>query len=246
MKISITIPAYNEEKRITRTLQAYQTYFDSKKNSGITYEIIVVLNACTDNTLQIVQNIQHTSETIIILNLPYSGKGRAIIAGFKNALSRENDLIGFVDADMATNPEYFFELIKNIQDYQGCIASRYMQGAVLAEPRPLYKRLGSKFIYEPFVWLLFGLTYKDIQCGAKIFTRHTIATTINSCISEQWALDMELLYLCKKNKFTVKELPTTWTDQTGSTLSIFQAGIDILSSLVKLRIHYSFFKKNKK
>ena len=184
-------------------------------------------------------------DTIIILNLPEPGKGRAIIAGFKNALTRKNDLIGFVDADMATAPEHFFDLVKNINGHQGCIASRYMHGAVLDQPRPWYKRLGSKFIYEPFVWLLFGLTYKDIQCGAKLFTRHAIATIINDCIVERWALDMELLYLCKKNKFTIKEVPTTWNDQTGSTLSVFHAGVDILSSLVKLRIHHSLFKKTK-
>ena len=58
MKISITIPAYNEEKRITRTLKAYQAYFDAQKENGITYEIIVALNACTDNTLHVVENMQ--------------------------------------------------------------------------------------------------------------------------------------------------------------------------------------------
>ena len=103
-KVSIIIPAHNEEKRIGRTLKEYISYFKRKK---LNFQIIVVLNACSDNTLKIVKKYKELE----ILNFKQGGKGFAIIEGFKKALKKKSNLIGFVDADMATPPVAFYDLI---------------------------------------------------------------------------------------------------------------------------------------
>jgi dolichyl-phosphate beta-glucosyltransferase len=104
--ISIVIPAYNEEKRIRNTLEEYYLFFKEKKNNGEikNFEMLVVLNACKDNTIEIVKEYQKKYQEIRFLDFEQGGKGFAITEGFKDALNRENDLIGFVDADMATSP----------------------------------------------------------------------------------------------------------------------------------------------
>ena len=53
-KVSIIIPAYNEEKRISRTLDSYSKFFSKKVKD---FEIIVVLNSCKDNTLDFVKKL---------------------------------------------------------------------------------------------------------------------------------------------------------------------------------------------
>ena len=59
MRLSIIMPAHNEEKRIEKTLKAYNEYFNTLKKRGLLdYEIIVVLNACNDGTLDIVNKIR--------------------------------------------------------------------------------------------------------------------------------------------------------------------------------------------
>src|SRR5438477_4193786 len=114
MKISITIPAYNEEQRIEKTIRTYHTFFSQK---NISFELIVVLNGCKDNTIGVVQRVRNDiSGNIVIIDLPQAGKGLAIKAGFADALTRDNDLIGFVDADMATLPAAFYDLVTNIGD----------------------------------------------------------------------------------------------------------------------------------
>ena len=242
MKISITIPAHNEQDRIGRTLEHYIKYFNDKKKAGACdYELVIVLNACTDNTLGVVKRAQKDSKAVRILDLPQGGKGLAVVAGFKDALTRNNDYIGFVDADMATKPEAFYDLVKKIPQHHGIIASRYMKGAQLHVPRPLFKRWGTRLIYEPFVWLLFGLSYKDLQCGAKLFQRKVIETIISKCTVKRWAFDVEILYLCRKNKFIVKETPTKWRDQAGSKLSTVKDGIRMFTSLIKLRLKHPLF-----
>ncbi len=241
MKLSIIVPAHNEEKRIERTLRAYHKFFIQKKQKELDVEIVVVLNGCTDNTLAIVNGIKAKfDKNIIIIDLHQAGKGLAIKAGFANALSRDNNLIGFVDADMATEPEAFFDLVQNINDYDGIVASRYMPGAQIFPPRPWWKRWGSILVYESLVWLLFGLRYYDLQCGAKLF-KHEVLEKINPLFTiRQWAFDVELLYLCKKYGFTIKEHPTVWHDQANSKLTL-RAGMRMLGSLFKLRLRYSPF-----
>src|SRR5436190_631799 len=91
------------------------------------FQVYIPLIAYFNNTIGVVEHIhKELASTLIIIDVPEAGKGLAIHAGFADALMRENDLIGFVDADMATSPESFFDLIVQLNNYDGVIASRYM------------------------------------------------------------------------------------------------------------------------
>lgn len=237
-RISIIIPAHNEEHRIKNTLQTYLNFFESLKQKVILdYEILVVLNGCSDNTLGVVQEMQINFPECLILNLSDAGKGLAIKAGFLDALHRPNDLIGFVDADMATSPAAFFALVQNMQGFDGVIASRYRPDSVIYPARPWIKRWGSKLFYESLITLLFGMQYSDYQCGAKIFTRAVIARIAPHLTVKQWAFDVELLYLCKKYGFIIQEIATEWYDRAGSKLRI-SSGFKMLSELVRVRFRH--------
>lgn len=245
MKLSIVIPAHNEENRIGNTLWHYSEFYrEVKRNNEITTELLVVLNGCTDNTLAVVKEMQQKCKdvAIYIVDIAQSGKGIALTEGFKNALTRDNDLIGFVDADMATSPKSFYELVEQRGNADGIIASRYMSGAQVTPPRPFIKRYGSKLIYEPLVWLLFGMHYYDYQCGAKLFTRAVIEKIVHDLTVQQWAFDVELLYLCKKYGFTIKEIPTIWHDQKNSKLKMIPAGFRMLYALLVVRFRHVFNK----
>lgn len=249
MKLSIIFPAHNEEKRIGRTLRAYHQFFTQvREQNDLDFEFVVVLNGCKDNTIGVVEECRKTCGNIIILDLPQGGKGLAIKAGFADALTRPNDLIGFVDADMATLPQHFFDLVLHIslnssgrtgEGYDGVIASRYMFGSMVTPARPKLKRWGSKLVYESWVRLLFGVDYCDYQCGAKLFKRAVIEKVTPQLTVRQWAFDVELLYLCKINGFNIKEIPTVWTDQHGSTLTPIRSGLRMLGSLFRLRLRHS-------
>jgi glycosyltransferase involved in cell wall biosynthesis len=238
MKISIVIPAYNEEKRIEKTMRAYHQFFSIK---NISFELVIVLNGCKDNTITVVERVRNdlTPNTIIIIDMQQAGKGLAIKAGFADALIRDNNLIGFVDADMATAPEAFYDLVTNIQQHDGIIASRYMPGARISPERPAYKRYGSRIIYEPFVWALFGLSFYDLQCGAKLFKRHVLEQITPQLTVTQWAFDVELLYLCKKAGYSIIEFPTVWHDQADSKLTL-RGGLRMFSALFKVWRHHHF------
>ncbi len=216
--IVIVIPAYNEEHRISKTLEAYFDYFKVCKNISATF--LVVCNNCSDKTAEICQNMQKNHAELHIMDLKPGGKGFAIKQGFLKALDFKNaDYIGFVDADMATAPPYFYELITNIQGHDGAIASRYKKGARVWPNRPFIKKIGGKF----YNWVLrhkFHLDILDTQCGAKLFTYDTIQKAAQHMEEIGWAWDLEFLYICQLFDKDIVEVPTTWIDAPGSHLKI--------------------------
>lgn len=235
-KISIIIPAHNEEKRISKTLLEYYKYF---KQNKINFEIIIVLNACKDKTPEIVKNFSKKKKEILILEFIRGGKGFAISEGFKNSLKRkENSLIGFVDADMSTSPKDFYDLILNLKNYDSIIASRYIKGAKVFPKQKISRILlsrGGNFIINS----LFFFGIKDTQCGAKVFKRNVVEKIYKELKLTQWAFDVNLLFIVKKKGFSIKEFPTVWRDSPGSTLNVKDASIKSLLGIIKLRIIYS-------
>jgi len=239
-KLCIVIPAYNEEQRIEKTLTSYTEYFD-KKSEKTTF--LVVANNCKDNTVGIVQKVQKNHPNIQYLDLKPGGKGFAIKEGFKWALEGNFDLIGFVDADMATEPQYFYDLITASSNSDGAIASRYAPGAQVSPKRPFLRKLGGKF----YNWMLrtrLGIGFKDTQCGAKIFTKDTVQKITPYMEEKGWAADLEMLYLSKLFGKKIKEIPTTWSDQPGTHLQITSKLMkEFLNSPKRIKLRHEKLKK---
>mgnify|MGYP001558819214 CR=1 FL=1 len=238
--ISIVIPAYNEEKRIGKTLECYCKFFDNKLKNN--YQILIVINGTTDDTEKIVKNYQKYYKSIKYIILKEAGKGLAVNTGLKESLTSRFDLIGFVDADLATSPLEYYKLIENIDNYDGIIADRYIKGAKIT-PKFSFRRLVVSRIFNIIVRSLFFLPYKDTQCGAKIFKKEVIKSVINELTMTQWAYDIDLLYSCKKYGLHIKSLPTNWIEAKGSTLNLKKASIQMFFSIIQLRIAKSKFNK---
>ena len=240
-KISIIIPAHNEEKRIGKTLEEYLKYFRIlKKTKKIDFEIIVVLNACEDHTKKVVE--MYKCKELIILDFKEGGKGFAIIEGFKDSLKRKNNLIGFVDGDMATSPDAFYDLIKNIGNYGGIIGSRYVKGSIVSPP-PSFSRIISSRIFNIIIRVLFLLKYRDTQCGAKVFKKETIEIILPKIGITKWAFDVDLIYQIKKENINIREYPTCWSDKEYSKINLKRAGPSMFLAVIRLRIINSHFKK---
>lgn len=232
----IVIPAYNEERRIGKTLEVYSNYFEKLKNkSKINYEILIVINNTTDKTEEIVKSYSKKNRNIKYLNLIKGGKGYAIIEGFKDALKRKYNLIGFVDADMSTSPEAFYDLVINLKENDGIIGNRWASKSIISQKQSGLRRLASR-IFNFLVKSLFLMNYQDTQCGAKIFRREVIEKIVDKILITQWAFDVNLLYLCKKYNFKVVEYPTTWEDKGDSKLRVMKTSLKMLFGILRLRI----------
>lgn len=224
-KTAIIIPAYNEEKRIGNTLQNFTTFF------GNQVKIIVVLNGCKDNTLEVVKEFP-----VEYLNYERAGKGFAIKEGLKYAIEQDYDLIGFTDADLSVTAKYFNNLILSIGEYDGIIANRWLPESITK--RTLKRKILSKG-FNILVRFLFNLPYTDTQCPAKLFKREAIKEIINDLQVNRWEFDIDLLYNIKKKKFKIEQIPVEWEDKAGSKIHLIKTPFQMFSGVLRLRLWYS-------
>jgi len=238
-KVSIVIPAYNEEDRIYRTLEDYFSFFNElKQKRELDFEIVVVLNGCKDNTRGIVEGFN--CNELIILDFERAGKGFAVLEGFKDALNRDNNLIGFIDADGATPPAAFYGLIRNIGNYEGIIANRKDKKSKISPKQTLFRRfIGIVFNYV--VRSLFFFPHRDTQCGAKLFKKELIEKIVGNLGSSEWSFDVDLLFYSRYFGFKIKSIPTEWNDQKGSKVGKKTPG-RMFFSVARLRLIHSPFR----
>ncbi len=240
-KLCIVIPAYNEERRIGETLKVYSDYFENVVKSGdMDYEILIVINNTSDKTEDVVKLFQKRNANIKYLNFRQGGKGFAVRKGFEDALKRKNDLIGFVDADLATPPKAFNELIKNIRDYDGAIASRWHPSSIIKTRQTLLRKITSKGFNFLVKSILF-LNLSDTQCGAKLFTRKAVESIVGDINLTEWAFDVDFLYILKNKGFKVIETPTIWEDKKGSKIDLFFTPMQMFLSILRIRLLSSPF-----
>jgi len=234
LKLSIIVPAYNEEQRIPRMLSAYLDYFESSCKGN--YELMVVVNGSRDKTADVVRGYVSRFPTLSVIEVKEAiGKGGAILLGFKHA---SGDLVGFVDADGSTPPEAFHDLARNIRDAGVIIASRWFPESVVEPKQPLKRRIVSR-IFNFIIRLLFGLKINDTQCGAKILTARALKAVMPRIGITRWAFDVDLLFQIHRAGFSITEWPTVWRDEGGSQLRIFKASFEMLVAIIRLRLVYS-------
>lgn len=237
--VLLLIPAYNEEDRIGPVLVEYAKYF--RESYAGQFSIVVVLNGCEDNTLGVVQAAQKEHPEIRYLNYEEPiGKGGALIEGLH--YFHEADYIGYVDADGATQPPAFHDLIKHRNEADCIIGSRWLPDSVIHQPQGSRRRFASR-CFHALVQSLFWMNIKDTQCGAKLIRRDAIEAVLNQLTLADMAFDINLLYALKKKNITILEIPTEWTDKTGTKVVLGKTSLVMFLSVVRLRIIYSFFYK---
>jgi glycosyltransferase involved in cell wall biosynthesis len=238
--VLLLIPAYNEERRISPVLAAYAEFFHRHYPGKV--RILVVLNGCRDDTIGVVRAAEQKFLSVTHLEFPDPiGKGGALIEGLK--LAPLADLVGYVDADGATPPAAFLDLVNRVAAAEAdcVIASRWLPGAKISHAQPQKRRFASR-LFHMFVQGFFWMDIRDTQCGAKVMRRQAVEAIHAKLRLADLAFDVNLLYSLKRAGFSVKEVPTEWHDQTGSHVVFnLRTSLNMLLSLVRLRLVYSPF-----
>jgi len=221
---TLVIPAYNEAERITSLLAQIE---------GVDGEFIFVCDG-NDATPRIVMQFAraHPGMNVRCLHRAgRTGKGSAIRDGIGMASA---PLVGYMDADASTSFSQMRELFSLIDGADGVIGSRWVKGALLERPQGLFRRIESR-IFNVFVRVLFGLPFRDTQCGAKVFKKSAIDAVIKEMVSPGFEFDVELLWRLHRGGFRIREHPIAWRD-TGSSRVRRRDGLGMLCSLARLRM----------
>jgi len=211
MRLSVIIPAYNEEKRIAKTLLAVEDYL---KSQPYDYEILVVSDGSKDKTTEVVRGLEkEISNLKLIDNKENNGKGFVVKQGM---LAAEGDIRLFMDADNSTAIDQVANLLPYFsQGFDVVIGSRRIKGAVIAIKQPWVRDfLGG--IFRLLVRLIVPLGVKDSQAGFKAFSRKAAQVVFPKQTIFRWAFDVEILAIAKGVGFKIKEAPIVWKNDTQS------------------------------
>lgn len=229
MRLSVIIPAYNEESRIPRTLHAVDRYL---RNQTYEYEIIVVDGGSKDNTVKVVQFLKKEIPSLNLLQVENRGKGYAVKRGM---LEARGEYCIFMDADNSTTLNHVERMWPAFEQGNSVvIGSRDVAGAIISVPQPSWRIfLGNTF--NIIVQVMSGLWgVWDTQCGFKGFTRKAARAIFSKSFIEGWAFDVEILMIAKAQGFLIEEVPVTWVNDPESKVK-FSGMVSMLLEVLLAR-----------
>lgn len=192
--ISIVIPCYNEEKNIQHTLEEIYHFFES---NHFLYEVIVVVEKSTDNTLELVKSVKN-SKTVVIENSKKFGKGYSLKKGISIASGK---YILICDADLPVDiSKYFlsmYELIKKDSEV-GAVYATALGIKTCRKERGFIRSIAS-LIFFILRQLLLQFPITDTQLGFKLFKAEILKELVHKINENGFLFDLILtdLILCQ-------------------------------------------------
>ena len=233
MKLSIIIPCYNESKDIADNALTVKKYLDDKQ---IDHELILVNDGSKDNTKEVIESIP---DVIPLSYEPNRGKGGAVKEGILHATG---DYVLFMDADLSTDISAIEQVVEQAPTCDLLIGSRHAKGSVIKKKQPAI-RVFIGWCCRLLVNMLFHTHLKDTQCGFKAMRIDVAKKLAEKQLINNFAFDVEYIFIANLNKLTIKELGVTWSDDRESTVSPFKSSIKFFKDLhyiKKNRKHYFF------
>jgi len=240
--LSVIIPAYNEEKRLPKTLREINNYL---KKQIYTSEIIVVSDGSSDRTVEKVKNLMPEIENLKVLEFKERlGKGFGVKQGIFEA---KGEYRIFTDADNSTSIDQVEKMWPEFEaGYDIIIGSRDIKGAVLSVPQPWIRKVilggGFKLVRK----IIIGLwEIKDTQCGFKGFKEKAAQDIFSRIFIRHFGFDPEVLVIAKKLGYKIKEIPITWVNDAQSKVK-FKSMVKMLFETFKIKQNLILGKYEKK
>jgi dolichyl-phosphate beta-glucosyltransferase len=212
-EISVVVPAYNEARRLGRTLQRITAHLDRECPD---YELLIVDDGSSDATSERARSLGGPRATVL-RHEPNRGKGFAVRRGMLAARGR---LRLMTDADLSTPIEELARLRAALGGDGGvAIGSRALPGSRIEVRQPAYRES---------VWRLFNLLVRvlalpglrDTQCGFKLFSADAAQQAFGAARLDGFGFDVEALFLARKHGYSIVEVPVTWRNDAATHVTL--------------------------
>lgn len=230
IKLTILIPAYNEEKVIKGTLNSI---LKEEANKGYSWEIVIVDDGSHDSTSKIVKNFD--AQKVHLVRLPQNrGKGAALREG---VLDSQGNFIIFMDADLSVPLENIDVFLKELEKgFDVVIGSRRLGGSNILVHQPwLRENMGR--VYTLLSKIVTANNIADFTCGFKGFTKRAAFDIFQKSLIDRWSYDAEILFLAKKLGYKIREMPVSWVNRSATRVVLGNAVLTSLRDLLKIRLN---------
>ena len=202
MKISLVIPAHNEEDTITNTIKEIEDALP------LDYEIIVVNDNSQDRTKAIVQDLgRHYKNLKLIDNDARKGFANALRKGFAHCRS---DFVIPVMADLCDDPKTILDMVQEASRFDIVCGSRYTRGGI-KKGGPKLQSFFSRFVGHSLKYLI-GIPTSDVSNSFKCYKKNVLNTIETQ--SEGFELSMEITLKAYFQGFSIAEVPTVWSGRS--------------------------------
>jgi len=228
-RLSIVIPAYNEEHRIPQSLATILAWLSAQPWAS---ELVVVDDGSRDRTVEVVRQQLNGFPHRLVGHERNRGKGAAIRTGM---LAATGEVVLFTDADLSTPIEEASRfLAAHAEGVPVVIGTRKAAGAqVLRHQSFVRERMGRVYTWLSSVLICPGVT--DFTCGFKSFRRDACQAVFSRLLEPGWAYDTELLYLVRRLGYEVREVPVRWTNDESTRVNLLRDTVGSMAGLARIR-----------
>jgi dolichyl-phosphate beta-glucosyltransferase len=233
-RLSVVIPAFNEEARLVGTLARVLDYLHGRREP---FEVIVVDDGSSDDTAGAARRAAAAAggAVRVVANVRNRGKGFSVRRGVEES---RGEFILFSDADLSTPIEDVERLFAALLE-GGCdiaIGSRAMKGSDVRVHQPWYREAMGK-TFNKLVRLLVLRGFRDTQCGFKLFRAPAARDIFRLQRVERFSFDVEALYLARRRGYRVAEVPVTWYNSPSSRVSIVRDSARMFLDVLRIRLN---------
>jgi len=229
LKLSIVIPAHNEEKNLPATVNALQAVL---RHEQIPHEIIVVNDCSSDGTAQLIAGMIADDPQVRTVNrTPPGGFGRAIRAGLALV---EGDVVMPFMADKSDDPADVVRYYRVIEEGYDCVfGSRFRPGSRVENYPPV--KLFWNRIVNRCIQAMFFCPFNDLTNAFKAY-RTEVVLDCGPYRASHFNITIEMSLSALIRKYKIKEVPIAWYGRTwgSSNLRLTQMGRRYLATLLKV------------
>ena len=232
-ELSIIIPAYNEEKRLGRTLAHIREYFDAHPAGPGGIEIVVVDDGSTDGTARLAEEWARDMPCLrLVSNGENRGKGYSVRHGMLEARGR---VALFTDADLSSPIEESEKLLRAIRAGNDvAIGSRALDRSLIAVHQSRFREIAG-MIFNGFVRLFTELPFEDTQCGFKAFVRERCRVIFEQQRIEGFGFDPEILFLARRHGLRTAEVPVRWAHDPATKVHVLRDSLLMFADSIYIR-----------
>ncbi len=236
--LSVVIPAYNEEARLGASLRQILDYLLHRE---IDYQLVIVDDGSSDATLRVAYDFSRENSLgerfTLIANNANRGKGFSVRRGM---LASRGLLALMTDADLSTPIEEFDKLYEEMvrDPCDLAFGSRDLPGSRIELHQSWFRENAGK-TFNRMVRILTGLPYNDTQCGFKLFRMAVCRSLFQAQRIENFAFDVELLFVASKWGYVLKEVPVKWHHSPGTKVRFSSDAPRMFLDLFRIRRNYA-------
>jgi dolichyl-phosphate beta-glucosyltransferase len=229
LKVSIIIPAYNEERRLPGTLERVRNYLAARPFEA---EVIVVDDGSSDSTARIVEEFRARMPGLrLISNGTNRGKGFSVRHGM---LEARGSMALFTDADLSAPIEEADKLIGALEHVDVTLGSRALDRGLISIRQSRFREFAG-IVFNKLVKVILGLPFVDTQCGFKAFSLPRARIIFEQQRIEGFGFDPELLFLARRHGLRVLEIPVRWSHHAETKVRVGRDSLRMFFDLLAIR-----------